>query len=223
MASTDANIVANTPPTSPASLESPPNPNLTLNLNSQDRFDHQKEKIKNQMRFFENVTLADVKIDQENMVSLTLHSTTRTMVQSIRGIEPSKIGAKVLRQICVILKLQNYSSKSKAVLLDMIGERKKKELLEIKIYSDDFDESVANDGVKKPAKQRKGTKPKEIQEDGSLYRLMLTFFLQKYRHLVTQLGTNPTAAQLGSNKFLHERIFYMLADSYNDATDPSYL
>ena len=57
------------------------------------------------MKFFDNVTLPDVTIDQQNMVSLTQHSTTCTAVQSIQGIKPSKIGAKVLCQICVIFKI----------------------------------------------------------------------------------------------------------------------
>jgi len=181
----------------------------------------QNEKIKQQLRFFEDVTLGDVTIDEDNLIPLFANSASRTMVQGIKGVEPSKIGAKVLAQICRFLKLNNYNAKSKLVMLGMIGERKKNEHLEVKMYNDDFVETATTDARKKQPKQKKGTRPKEVREDGSLYRLILTFFLQKHRHLVTQIGTNPSAAQLGSNKFLHERIYNVLSASYNNKDEPN--
>ena len=74
--------------------------------NEKDRVARQKEKLKEQLRFFEDVTLADVTIDEDNLTQLS--ATSRTMVQSIKGVEPLKIGAKVLRQICVSLSINRY-------------------------------------------------------------------------------------------------------------------
>jgi hypothetical protein len=42
----------------------------------------------------------------------------------------------------------------------------------------------------------KGAKPREIAEDGSLYRLIITYFLQELRPYVSKLGTNPLALNL---------------------------
>ena len=99
--------------------------------NEKERVARQKEKQKEQLRFFKDVTLADVTIDEDNLIPLS--ATSRTMVQSIKGVEPSKIAAKVLRQMCIILKLNSYNGKSKLVLLEMIGQRKKNEHLQLKM------------------------------------------------------------------------------------------
>ena len=122
---------------------------------AKERQVRQNEKIKQQLRFFENVTLADVTIDQNNLILLSANSISRTMVQGIKNIEPSKIGSKVLRQICRILKLNNYNGKSKLVMLQMIGERKKNEHLESKMYSGDFEETTSIEGGVKKSKQKK--------------------------------------------------------------------
>jgi hypothetical protein len=50
----------------------------------------------------------------------------------------------------------------------------------------------------------KGAKPREISEESSLYRLIITYFLQKLRPYVSQLGTNLLAVELGTVGFLHE-------------------
>jgi hypothetical protein len=67
----------------------------------------------------------------------------------------------------------------------------------------------------------KGAKPREISEDGSLYRLILMFFLQDLRPFVSHLGTNPLAVELGTAGFLHEPIDNKLASIYNDRTHAS--
>ena len=64
----------------------------------------------------------------------------------------------------------------------------------------------------------KGAKPREISEEGTLYRLILTYFLQELRPYVSQLGTNPLAVELGTAGFLHEPLYNKLASVYNDST-----
>jgi len=126
---------------------------------AKERQARQTEKIQQQLKFFEDVTLGDVTIDEDNLIPLSANSASRTMVQGIKGVEPSKIGAKVLAQICRFLKLNNYNAKSKLVMLGMIGERKKNEHLEVKMYNDDFVVPATTDARKKQPKQKKGTRP----------------------------------------------------------------
>jgi hypothetical protein len=67
----------------------------------------------------------------------------------------------------------------------------------------------------------KGAKSREITEDGSLYGLIITHFLQGLRPYVSQLGTNPLAVELGTAGFLHEPIYNKMASIYNDSTHES--
>jgi hypothetical protein len=90
-------------------------------------------------------------------------------------------------------------------------------------YKDDDNDQEDNtdmDGTKKK-KLSKGTKPRDIMGDGSLYRLILVYFLQELRPFVLQLGLNPTAVELGTAGFLHEPIYNKLVNVYNDATRES--
>jgi hypothetical protein len=101
------------------------------------------------------------------------------------------------------------------------------------MYGEDFDDGVDGDddddskdggeevNSKKKKCLSKGAKPREILEDGSLYRLILTFFLQELRPFVSHLGTNPLAVELGTAGFLHEPIYNKLASIYNDRTHAS--
>jgi hypothetical protein len=63
----------------------------------------------------------------------------------------------------------------------------------------------------------KGAKSREITEDGSLYGLIITHFLQGLRPYVSQLGTNPLAVELGTAGFLHEPIYNKLASVCNNS------
>jgi hypothetical protein len=68
----------------------------------------------------------------------------------------------------------------------------------------------------------KGATPREIaEEEGSLYRLIITYFLQELCPYVSQLGTNPLAVELGTAAFLREPIYNKLASVYNDSTHES--
>jgi hypothetical protein len=67
----------------------------------------------------------------------------------------------------------------------------------------------------------KGAKPREIAEFGSLYCLIITYFLQELRPYLSQLGTNPLVVEFGTAGFLHEPIYNKLASASNDSTHES--
>jgi hypothetical protein len=80
-------------------------------------------------------------------------------------------------------KLQNYRGKLKVDMCKMIVERKKHENLDKVMYGEDFDDGTDGDNddsddvevevVRKKLKRlSKGAKPREISDEGSLYRLM---------------------------------------------------
>jgi hypothetical protein len=189
------------------------------------------EKERKQKEFIEKCTIADVLVDAENPKSLK-GSTDTTPLQSIKGACPNLLSANALRQFMIINKLLNYRNKSKSEMCSMIVQRKKNENLDQIMYGEDFggekdgdddseddtEEVTGGDGnSKKPKRLSKGSKPKEITKDGSLYRLIMTYFLQELRPYVSQLGTNPLAVELGTAGFLHEPIYNKLASVYNDS------
>jgi hypothetical protein len=157
-----------------------------------------REKEWQQAEFIANCTLANVLVDAEYPKSLKC-STDTTVIQSIKGVRPNLLGHNVLRQFMIINKLQNYWNKSKSEMCRMIVERKKNENLDQIMYAKDFDGSDKDDDVddswdveedtavgdenKKMKRLSKGAKPTEISEDGTLYRLILTYFLQELPHL----------------------------------------
>jgi hypothetical protein len=112
----------------------------------------------------------------------------------------------------------------------MIVERKRHQNMDEVMYPNDFEDTEdyddkADDGEveghqkKKKKKLSKGTKPREIMCNGSLYRVILVYFLEELRPWVLQLGLNPTAVELGTAGFLHEPVFNKLASVYNDANN----
>jgi hypothetical protein len=56
---------------------------------------------------------------------------------------------------------------------------------------------------------------------GTLYHLIVTYFLQQLCPYVSQLETNPMAAELGTAGFLNEAIYNKLASIYNNSTHES--
>ncbi len=178
-----------------------------------------REKERQQAEFIANCTLANVLVDAENPKSLK-GSTDTTVIQSIKGVCPNLLGHNVLRQFMIINKLQNYRNKSKSEMCRMIVERKKNENLDQIMYAKDFhcsdkdddvddscevdEDTTVGDENKKKKRLSKGSKPREISEDRTLYHLILTYFLQEPCPYVSQLGTNLLAVELGTAGFLHE-------------------
>jgi hypothetical protein len=74
---------------------------------------------------------------------------------------------------------------------------------------------------KKKNNLSKGTKPREMMGDGSLYHVILVCFLQELCPFLLQLGLNPTAVELGTAGFLHETVYNKLVNVYNNATHES--
>jgi hypothetical protein len=134
----------------------------------------------------------------------------------------------------MIVNKLTYKNKSKSKMCQMIVERKKNEDLDQIMYSEDFNGGVEDKDVQdscdgkeevtegqannKKKQLSKGAKPRELSEEGSLYRLIITYFLQELCPYVNQLGTNPLAVELGTAGFLHEPIYNKLARVYNDST-----
>jgi hypothetical protein len=119
----------------------------------------------------------------------------------------------------------------------MIVESKKNEDMDQIMYSEDFNGGAEDKDVQdscdgeeevtggqannKKKRLSKGAKAREIGEEGSLYRLIITYCLQELRPYVSQLGTNPLAVELETAGFLHEPIYIKVASAYNDSTHES--
>jgi hypothetical protein len=168
-----------------------------------------KEKEQQQIDFIESCTIADALVDEAKPITLKGCKDT-TPLRSIKGVCISLLGVKVLRSFMIKNKIQ-YKNKTKGEMCALIVERKKNEHLDQIMYSEDFEGDKSHDdsdegeeedvtadvtGVKKLKRLSKGSKPRELSEDGSLYRLILVYFLQELRPYVNQLGTNPLAVQL---------------------------
>jgi hypothetical protein len=91
---------------------------------------------------------------------------------------------------------------------DLYGGAKDKDVQD---SCDGEEEVTGGQENKKKKRLSKGAKPREIAEYGSLYRLIITNFLQELRLYVSQLGKNPLAVELGAADFLHEPIYNNLA------------
>jgi hypothetical protein len=193
-----------------------------------------KEKDKQQIAFIAECTIDDVVVDDEAPKSLKGSGSKTTALQTIKGACIKQIGASILRQFCINNKIEGYRNKTKLQYCEMIAERKRHSNLDEVMYPKDFEDPENNDdgrdgepddeGAKKSKKKlSKGTKPREITRDGSLYRVILVYFLQELRPFVLRLGLNPTPVELGTAGFLHEAVYNKLASVYNDASLKSLL
>ncbi len=189
-----------------------------------------KEKEQQQIDFIETCTIADALVDEAQPMTVKGCKDT-TPLRSIKGVCISLLGVKVLRSFVTKNKIQ-CKNKSKLEMCALIVERKKNEHLDQTMHSEDFEGDKSHDdsdegeeedvtadvtGVKKLKRLSKGSKPRELSEDGSLCRLILVCFLQELRPCVNQLGTNPLAVQLGTGGFLHDATFNRLASVCNDS------
>lgn len=94
------------------------------------------------------------------------------------------------------------------------------------MYSDSwapFADSNDTTGEKKPCKKKKKkkskqSKPEAVRQEGTLYRVINTVFLQDVRHLVVRLGNQPTVSAVDKRDFLHQDIFEALVKIYNDGS-----
>jgi hypothetical protein len=196
-----------------------------------------EEATLKQLAFIGQCTLEDVDFDLTALQTFR-GSTKTTALKSIKGVTVNQLGFGCIRKFCIINKLDGWRGKSKIDMCCLIVERKRHSNLDQVMYPQDFededinsrnprpgsDDDTVGDGKTKKKKKKKlskGAKPREITRDGSLYRVILVYFLQELRPIVLQLGMNPTAVQLGTGGFLHERIYNKLAHVYNDASHDS--
>jgi hypothetical protein len=174
-----------------------------------------KEKDKQQIAFIAECTMDDVFVDNEAPKSLKGSGSKTTALQTIKGACIKQIGASILHKFCINNKIEGYRNKTKLEYCEMIAERKRHANLDEVMYPKDFEDPEYNDdggdgepddkGAKmSKIKLSKGTKPREMTCDGSLYRVILVYFLQELRPFVLQLGLNPTPVELGTVGFLYE-------------------
>jgi hypothetical protein len=187
-----------------------------------------KEREKKQNAFVAQCHLDDVVVEEESLKPFRGCSKTMAL-QTIKGACINQLGAIVLHIFCIHNKIEGYWNKTKHQLCDMIIERKRNgNLDEVMWYPNDFDckdddndsynheDNTDMNGTKKK-KLSKGTKPREIMGDESLYCVILVYFLQELCHFVLQLGLNRTAVELGTSGFLHEPVYNKLVNVYNNA------
>jgi hypothetical protein len=93
------------------------------------------------------------------------------------------------------------------------------------MYPNDFGGATVtamNDGTEnetastKKKKKDKKSKPAAIQQEGTFYRVIVTYFLQDVRPYVIKLGSQPNKSALDKRELLHQPIFDKLAEVYND-------
>jgi hypothetical protein len=191
-----------------------------------------------QLAFIGQCTLEDVEFDLTALQSFR-GSTKTTALKTIKGVSVNQLGFGCIQKFCIMNKIDGWRGKSKIDMCCLIVERKCHANLDQVMYLNDFqdedtnpqhpnndsDDDTVGDGRTKKKKRKKltkGAKPREITRDGSLYRVILVYFLQELRPIVLQLGMNPTAVQLGTGGFLHEQIYNKkLAHVYNDASRDS--
>jgi hypothetical protein len=88
---------------------------------------------------------------------------------------------------------------------------------------DDSDDNIGEEVTAKRFKIKRlsgWAKPREILEEGSLYRLIMTYFLQELCQ-VSQLGTNLLVVEIGTAGFPHGPIYNKLVSMYNDSMHES--
>lgn len=87
---------------------------------------------------------------------------------------------------------------------------------EVNVAKDDVEDARTTKKTSKNKKVAKSTKPQAVRQEGTLYRVINTFFLQEVRPFTTKIGSQPTASALDKRDFLHSDIFDKLVKIYND-------
>ena len=196
----------------------------------------QRERNVKQFDLINACTIADVVLNAAAPTRLK-GSGESTPITSINGACPNMLAFNTLRQFMTKNNIQNYRGKNKGEILKMIVKAKENEGLDTIMYGEDYiasnededkneegiateegDASLTKNGTRPLKKLSKRCKPREISQDGSLYRIILVYFLQELRPYVNQLGANPIPVQLGTPRFLHESIYDRIASVYNDST-----
>jgi hypothetical protein len=135
---------------------------------------------------------------------------------------PSQLTVFALKKLCVQFRISGCKDKAKHVLCELIVNAVKAKNLDAVMYPEDFAGAAASDDSRekktKSTKKKKGKKqkPAVTQQEGTLYRVIVTYFLQDVRPHVIKLGSQPGKNALDKREFLHQAVFEKLAEVYND-------
>jgi hypothetical protein len=172
-----------------------------------------KGREEQQTKFIENTTLDDVHVDDSVNNKVGKKETDTTHLVSIKGCCPKKLSMTCLRKFCMVHSISGYKALAKTGLCNLIVERMKTRGLDSNMYPDDFQKAEKAEKIKKLSKN---AKPPAVTRDGSFWRAISTYFLQSLRPHVIKLGNNPDIQKIDARKFLHEDIWVLLAEAYND-------
>jgi hypothetical protein len=186
----------------------------------------ESDKAKNENRFdwIVSSSLDDVVFNETEWVQLGRDANQKTRLQGIKGYAAQQLTVPALKKFCAQHKIGGWKDKQKHVLCELIVNAVKSSTLEAAVYPDGDAMAAASNDItsekkackKKKKKKSKKSKPEAVRQEGTLYRVINTLFLQDIRHLVVRLGHQPTARALDKRELLHQDIFEALVKIYND-------
>ena len=205
MASTSSDLVHE----DDGSDNSPPNDETN------DKTDGKETSSTNKhIEWAKNVTLADFVVTNDNQ-----------SIVSVKGEAIKKVSLKNLLAICAKYNISGYKAKNKETVCALIARKINASNVASNMYNRRYTSTdatgandpeaiptatVATDRVTKPtakaskptatSKPSKSTAPEAIKKGNSYYRILNTYFLEKHRPHVLQLGRQLTLAELDARK-----------------------
>jgi hypothetical protein len=189
------------------------------------KMESDKAKKENRYDWIGSSSLYDVVFNETEWVQLGRDANHKTRLQGIKGYPTQQLTVPALKKFCTQHKIGGWKDKQKHVLCELIVNAVKSSNLEAAMYPDDDAMPAASNDItsekktcKKKKKKSKKSKPEAVRQEGTLYRVINTLFLQDIRHLVVRRGHQPTARALDKRELLHQDIFEELVKIYNDKT-----
>jgi hypothetical protein len=185
----------------------------------------QTDKQKKVLEWVSKISLDDIVFSETEWIKLGRDEEQKTRLQSVKGLPSSQLTVFALTRLCVQFRISGYKDKAKHVLCELIVNAVKANNLDAIMYPNDFGGATVtamNDGTEnetastKKKKKDKKSKPAAIQQEGTFYRVIVTYFLQDVRPYVIKLGSQPNKSALDKRELLHQPIFDKLAEVYND-------
>ena len=182
----------------------------------------------------DSTSLDDVVIGADDWVQLGKTDEQKTRLKSIKGRTTTQLTVMMLKKFCAKHGIGGYKDKPKYILCELSACAAGAKDLEGNMYPEvnavkdtvsvtgttKKDNAEEEKTAKKTSNKKKAakTKPQAVRQEGTLYRVINTFFLQEVRHLTTKIGNQPTARALDKREFLHKDTFEKLAKIYNDSS-----
>ena len=186
------------------------------------KMESDKVKKENRYAWIGSSSLYDVVFNETEWVQLGRDANHKTRLQGIKGYAAQQLTVQALKKFCTRHRINGYKDKPKHVLCELIVNAVKSSNLEAAMYPDGDAMAAASNDITsekkacKKKKKSKKSKPEAVRQEGTLYRVINTLFLQDIRHLVVRLGHQPTARALDKRELLHQDIFEALVKIYND-------